>query len=224
MGAVQPRLSDPGGRGETGVDRPQSEVELQAGEEEKAMDSEELPVNPQPIGRYFNPGAVCNPYDPHAPEAARELIRLILAQDSSLSVEHVGSTAVPECDGKGILDLLVMDEAGGLERAKAALADLGFQKQTGRDPFPEERPMRRGCWEYKGRPYPVHAHVISCDSPEAAELIWFRDALRADPALRAAYVERKREIIRKGVADSLAYSIIKGSFVQRVLGVKKENG
>src|SRR4030042_2878980 len=100
--------------------------------------------NPKPIGPHNPPGAVCIPYDPLAPEAAREVIRLIVARDSSLTVEHVGSTAVPGCDGKGVLDLLVMYEPGGLERAKAALADLGFQKQTGRDPWPEERPMRVG--------------------------------------------------------------------------------
>ena len=170
-----------------------------------------------PVGLYENPGAVCRPYDARAPEAAREIIRLIRARDPSLTVEHVGSSSVPGCDGKGILDLLVMYEPGGLEQAKHALADLGFQKQTGRDPWPEERPMRVGSIAFGGGGYPVHAHVIARGSSEAAELIWFRDRLRADPDLRDKYIERKREIIRGGVADSVEYSIIKGSFVQAVI-------
>jgi GrpB-like predicted nucleotidyltransferase (UPF0157 family) len=172
------------------------------------------------VSKYVNPGAVCNAYDPRAPEAARLLIRAIVEREPSLTVEHVGSSAVPECDGKGNLDLLVMYEPGGLERAKTALADLGFQKQTGREPFPEDRPMRVGSWRYKGMTYPVHAHVIVRNAAEAGEMIRFRDALRADPDLRAAYITRKREIIRKGVADSIEYSIIKGSFVREVLGEK----
>ncbi len=176
------------------------------------------------VGTYENPGAVCAAYDPRAPEAARELIRLISAREPSLSVEHIGSTAVPNCDGKGTLDLLVMYEPGAVERAKQVLADLGFQKQSSRDPFPEDRPMRVGAWEFQGKAYPVHAHVISRDSHEAGELIRFRDRLRADPVLREAYVARKREIIRKGVADSIEYSIVKGSFVQDVLGSGKARG
>ncbi|MBN2084517.1 MAG: GrpB family protein [Anaerolineales bacterium] len=173
--------------------------------------------NPKPIGPHNHPGAVCIPYDPLAPEAAREVIRLIAARDSSLTVEHVGSTAVPGCDGKGVLDLLVMYEPGALERAKEALADLGFQRQTGRDPWPEDRPMRVGSLAFEGRLFPIHAHVIARGSDEASELMRFRDRLRADPELRNAYAARKREILKMGIADSLEYSIIKGSFVRDAL-------
>ena len=178
----------------------------------------------KPIGPHSHPGAVCIPYDPLAPQAAREVIRLIVARDPDLTVEHVGSSAVPGCDGKGVLDLLVMYEPGALERAKAALADLGFQKQTGRDPWPEERPMRVGSLDFEGRRFPIHAHVIASGSAEASELIRFRDRLRADPGLRNAYVARKREIILAGVADSIEYSIIKGEFVRDALDSDKTNG
>jgi GrpB-like predicted nucleotidyltransferase (UPF0157 family) len=190
-----------------------------AGRRQRTMTSTNRPVT-----EYRNPGAVCNAYDPRAPEAARLLIRAIVEREPSLTVEHVGSSAVPACDGKGTLDLLVMYEPGGLDRAKTALADLGFQKQTGRDPFPEDRPMRVGSWRYQGMTYPVHAHVIVRSAAEAGEMIRFRDVLRADPDLRAAYIARKREIIRKGVADSIEYSIIKGSFVREVLGEEKDSG
>lgn len=171
----------------------------------------------RPVGAYQNPGAVCAAYDPRAPQAARLLLRLITESEPGLAVEHVGSSAVPECDGKGTLDLLVTYAPGGLERAKAVLAGLGFQKQTGRDPFPEERPMRVGSLEFEGGRFPIHAHVIARDSAEASELIRFRDRLHSDPNLRAAYVARKREIIRAGVADSIEYSILKGSFVREAL-------
>jgi GrpB-like predicted nucleotidyltransferase (UPF0157 family) len=179
---------------------------------------------PYRIGPYENPGAVCLPHNPRALEAARELIRLIQAQDPSLAVEHVGSSSVPGCDGKGILDLLVMYEPGALEKAKQALAELGFQKQTSRDPWPEERPMRVGSLEFEGRTFPIHAHVLARGTSEAAELIWFRERLRADPDLRDKYAARKRAIIRGGVADSIEYSIKKGSFVQDVIDSGKAEG
>jgi GrpB-like predicted nucleotidyltransferase (UPF0157 family) len=171
----------------------------------------------QPIRKYAHPGAVCLAYDPLSPRAAAQLIRRIVERDSSLAVEHVGSSAVPDCDGKGILDLLVMYGPGGLERAKAALAELGFQPQRGRDPFPEDRPMRVGSFAFHGKTYPVHAHVIARGAAEARGMIRFRETLRDDPALRRAYVARKREIIRAGVADSIEYSERKGGFVREVL-------
>ena len=175
-----------------------------------------------PVGIYENPGAVCALSDPRAPQAARRLIRLITESEPGLAVEHVGSTAVPDCDGKGTLDLLVMYGPGGLERAKQVLADLGFQKQTSRDPFPEDRPMRVGSLEFEGRRFPIHAHVVARGSAEALELLRFRDRLRADSDLRTAYVTRKREIIHKGIADSLEYSILKGVFVRDALDSEKE--
>lgn len=171
----------------------------------------------RPIRKYDHPGAVCVAYNPLSPRAAAELIHLIVERDSSLTVEHVGSSAIPDCDGKGILDLLVLYGPGGLERAKAALADLGFQPQRGRDPFPEDRPMRVGSFAFNAKTYPVHAHVISRGAAEARGMIRFREKMRADPALRRAYVARKREILRAGVADSVEYSEIKGGFVREVL-------
>jgi GrpB-like predicted nucleotidyltransferase (UPF0157 family) len=170
-----------------------------------------------PIGRYQNPGAVCRPYDPRAPEAAAEVVRMVAAGGVGLCVEHVGSSAVPDCDGKGILDLLVLYPPGGLEAAKSALAGLGFQKQTGRDPFPEERPMRVGSFSFAGGIFQIHAHVVARDSAEAGELLRFRDALRRDPNLRRAYAARKRAILAAGVADSVEYSVVKGEFVRNFL-------
>ncbi|HKM98891.1 MAG TPA: GrpB family protein [Candidatus Binataceae bacterium] len=58
--------------------------------------------------------------------------------------------------------------------------------------------------------------VLADDSPESVELRAFRDRLRADRALVAAYVRRKREIIA-GVTGGIDYAHIKGEFVTRTL-------
>ena len=115
-------------------------------------------------------------------------------------VEHVGSTAVPECTGKGVIDLMLLYGDGRLEEAKSLLEALGFQPQGSRDPFPESRPMRVGEIEFEGSMFRLHVHVIEMHSPEVAELRTFRDALRADPELVADYVARKRQIIASGVS------------------------
>ena len=56
-------------------------------------------------------------------------------------IHHIGSTAVMGCAGKGAIDLMVLYSPGCLTLAKRVLDELGFQRQTTRDPFPEDRPM-----------------------------------------------------------------------------------
>jgi ribosomal-protein-alanine N-acetyltransferase len=153
-------------------------------------------------------------YDPVAPVLADLLARDIRAADNHLRIEHVGSSAVPGCGGKGVIDLLILYPEGLLEAAKRVLAEFGYQPQPQRDPFPEDRPMRVGSVEFQGVRYNIHAHVIAATSPEAAELLQFRDRLRTEPALREAYETEKRRILSAGVSDSLEYSIQKGDFVR----------
>jgi len=130
-----------------------------------------------------------------------------------LRVEHIGSTSVPGCAGKGVIDLMLLYGEGGLEHAKRVLDWLGFQRQSTRDPFPESRPMRLGAINYQGKIYRTHVHVIPATSPEAAELQGFRDHLRADPELMKAYVDRKRAIVDAGIVDTVDYCEAKGEFI-----------
>ena len=148
---------------------------------------------------------------------ARELSEAIRRADPSLSVEHVGSTSVPGCGGKGIIDLAVLYPEGLLAAARDTLDRLGFQKQGGPEPWPEDRPMRVGAVEHDGHIFRVHAHVITLDCDEHRELIRFRDTLRRDASLRRLYEAQKQSILARGVSDSIEYSKAKGIFVEAAL-------
>jgi GrpB-like predicted nucleotidyltransferase (UPF0157 family) len=169
------------------------------------------------VESYLNGPAFYQPYNPKAPEVAALLADQILDIESSLVVEHIGSTAVTGCAGKGIVDLAISYGHDGLERAKEVLNLLGFQHQSTRDPFPEDRPMRVGAVSYAGRTYQIHAHVLAANSDEIIKLRAFRDRLRTDPVLCASYESTKRHIIESGVTDSVAYCEAKGDFIQQVL-------
>jgi GrpB-like predicted nucleotidyltransferase (UPF0157 family) len=171
------------------------------------------------IGQYPDtPILACYPYDARAVDVARDVGALIVRGMSDIRVEHVGSTAVPGCDGKGIVDLMVMYPPGRLEAVRQQLDVLGFQRQISGRMFPEERPMRVGSIMYKGTLFRIHAHVLATDSPEVANFREFRDRLCADQELKDAYVARKREIIASGVGAALDYTMLKGTFIDAVLG------
>ena len=57
-------------------------------------------------------------------------------------------------------DLAITYAEGGLENARATLDALGFQRQGGRDPWPESRPMRVASITALGATFQIHAHVI----------------------------------------------------------------
>ena len=175
------------------------------------------PVQPL-IGPYESRPAVCRDYDPRAANVARLVAAMIRDDLPQVQVEHVGSTSVFGCAGKEIVDLMIPVPDGEMENVKEILDRLGFQRQTNRDPFPEDRPLRVGSLVHDGEVFLLHVHVIPANSPEIDDLRFFRTCLRADPDLLNAYVARKREIIASGVTDSLDYCRIKGEFIKEVLG------
>jgi GrpB-like predicted nucleotidyltransferase (UPF0157 family) len=124
---------------------------------------------------------------------------------------------VPECRGKGVIDLAVTYRAGDLEEAKATLDAIGFQRQGGRDPWPEDRPMRVAALAAFGATFQIHAHVIPFEGREHLELVGLRDVLRGDPKLRRAYENEKQRILDSGITDSLDYSNAKHSFITSML-------
>jgi GrpB-like predicted nucleotidyltransferase (UPF0157 family) len=180
-------------------------------------------MSTSPIGHYPNPAppVECVPLDPRTPEVARRVTALIVERQPELTVEHVGSTAVPECAGKGVVDLMLLYPEGELEAAKATLDDLGFQRQFTGKMWPESRPMRIGTIEHEGEIFRLHVHVLAHDSPEVATLRRFRDRLRTEPALVTAYVEEKQELIAAGLTEPRKYSAAKSPFVEAVLAEER---
>ena len=177
-----------------------------------------VPTMPnQPIGPYSMQPPKCVEYDPHTVEVARLVEKRITAVLPTVRIEHIGSTSVPGCAGKGIVDLMVIYPDGQLEAVKETLKALGFQPQTVGHIFPESRPMRVGSITHKRRTYRLHVHVIAESSSEVTTLRTFRERLRADPELMAAYVARKQAIVAAGVTDPQLYTRMKSEFIQVVL-------
>ena len=99
------------------------------------------------------------------------------------------------------------------------LLSLGFGRQGGLAPFPPTRPMLTGMVDHDDTSYRIHVHVMPPASDGLRELVAFRDALRADPELRAAYAAAKERIVA-GTPDSAPpelYTINKADFVQDAL-------
>ena len=133
------------------------------------------------IEAYHQMPAACREHDPRAMDVARQVGSLIESHLPGVVVEHVGSTSVPGCAGKGVVDLMVLYPSGGLPAVRDKLDELGFQRQTTRDPFPEERPMRTGSVDHDGTRFRLHAHVIAADCARGDRIAGLPARRPADP-------------------------------------------
>ena len=144
-----------------------------------------------------------------AEEAQR--LRRALTADLPIALEHVGSTAVPGLAAKPVLDLLGGYPAGAgvAEYVRAVVAadyvHRGEQGISGREYF------------RRGEPCSHHLHLVVAGGSFWREHLAFRDALRADAALRQAYAQLKVELARRFPRDREAYTNGKSEFIRRVV-------
>jgi GrpB-like predicted nucleotidyltransferase (UPF0157 family) len=168
--------------------------------------------------RYEDPREAYRPYDERFPEVARRVAALIRERFPTAEVEHVGSTAITGCSGKGVIDLMLLYGPGMLASARDAVDSLGFQRHDKPGAFPEDRPVRIGTIVHDGDRFRLHVHIIAEESLEVAEQRRFRDQLRDDPRLVEEYAALKQAVLEAGAKDGNDYNLGKDSFIKSVLG------
>lgn len=166
------------------------------------------------IGTYELKTPAFHPWRPEFLEVAAEVGDYLKHRISGIRVEHVGSTSVDYCGGKGIIDLLVLysDQPGDFDRVRDGVDAAGFQHQTAGHIFPEERPMRVGAVRYQETEYRFHIHVLRDGCKEERGLCEFRDDLRQDDERRRSYIELKQQILQKDLSDPREYTSHKSKF------------
>jgi GrpB-like predicted nucleotidyltransferase (UPF0157 family) len=168
------------------------------------------------IGSYDEPPIACRDFDPRAAEIARQVAGLISRHLPSVRAEHVGSTAVPGCGGRGIIDLLIACPEGDVEKIQLLLGRLGFQ-QGGEVLFPQYPPAFQGAWAQNGEAFLLHVYVLPASAAEVDSIRFLRSCLRADAELVRAYVQHKRAIVASGVSRHADYCRQKAAFLKMVL-------
>ncbi len=154
------------------------------------------------------------PYDPAWP-AAFAAERHRLAAHLSGPVEHVGSTAVPGLSAKPVIDLLAaVDSMADADAVLPALCAAGYHTSA---EFNAVLGTRRWLMRQSGGHRTHHLHLVVAGSADWADTVRFRDRLRGDPALAAAYLALKTSAAASLGADREAYTRAKGAFVAAAL-------
>ncbi len=135
-----------------------------------------------------------------------------------ITVEHVGSTAVPGLGGKPIIDIMAgVHNSAEADECLPLLRDLDYKK----GPQPEE-PDWYYCLDkvYHGKTAKLknyHLHLVKFMSDHWEKHLIFRDFLQAHPDLAQEYYELKKKLAAKYGSNRIGYTEAKTSFIKFVI-------
>jgi GrpB-like predicted nucleotidyltransferase (UPF0157 family) len=152
-------------------------------------------------------------YDPRWPRIFEELRATIwpAVSDVAVSIEHVGSTAVPGLAAKAVIDIdvIVPDDCvpAGIQR----LTSIGYAHR-GDQGIPQREAFRQPVGT------PTH-HLYLCpeSSPALANHLAVRDVLRANAVAAKAYGDLKRRLAISSAGNVDAYVHGKTDFLVGLL-------
>lgn len=161
-----------------------------------------------------------------------ELIRSKLLDtlaNLSISIEHIGSTAVPELVAKPIIDIdVVYTESADFEHIQKRLESLGYyhngnQGIEGREVFKRNTRTEDDILDKIAH----HLYVCRQDNEELRRHILFRDYIRKHTDARAQYMTLKHEIANEAQQDKKIYAHIKEikarSFINQIIELAKKD-
>jgi GrpB-like predicted nucleotidyltransferase (UPF0157 family) len=129
-----------------------------------------------------------------------------------VSIEHIGSTAIPQLAAKPIIDIdIVYDNRTAFDELKIRLAKIGYchagnQGITGRDVFKRDKTAGRHTILDS---IVHHLYVCPADSEELQRHISFRDYLIGNEEARVQYQRLKYEIAAEADQERKKYAQLK---------------
>lgn len=134
---------------------------------------------------------------------------------SLISLEHIGSTAVPGLSAKPIIDIMAgVDSLEEADRLLEPLVEFGYS--TSYD-FNAQLTDRRWLMKHASGMRTHHLHLIVYQSPTWFRHLHFRDSLRRSEELREKYQRLKEGLATVHRDDREKYTESKGRFIEAVL-------
>ncbi|MEJ2545656.1 MAG: GrpB family protein [Calditrichaceae bacterium] len=142
--------------------------------------------------------------------------RLIDAlKDNIISVEHIGSTAVPGLSAKPVIDIaLGIDYFDQSKKLIPLIKKLGYHYVP---EFESILPERRFFWKGTDKVHTYHIHMTETTNPLWINPIIFRDYLEQNPDAMHKYDELKRKLADQCSNDIQKYINGKTEFIESVL-------
>ena len=140
---------------------------------------------------------------------------------TGISIDHVGSTAIPNMYGKNIMDILI----GAKDEEEFSL----IKKILEENKFIASDKSKTDVYQFfathtgETKKGDIHIHLVIKDSERYKEFIILRNYLLNNKEEAKAYSDYKRELIKKGITERKEYKRIKGDYVTTLIARAKRN-
>lgn len=142
-----------------------------------------------------------------------------------ISVEHFGSTAVPNLSGKGVIDIYILVPKSKIFLAKEELIKSAYRFYNVKEIDGGIKMIFRKKYKYAGNIRKVHIHLGTIGVKDFEAVLKFRDILRKNRSLCREYEKVKKIAITKtknsgedSIENSRIYVKAKDDFIKRVIG------
>lgn len=153
---------------------------------------------------------------PKLAEAEIKTIKTLTSHLDRVSIDHIGSTAVPELSSKPIIDIFIcVRSIEELAHWVAPLESLGYL-------YWEENPDKTHLRFFKGMPpfgegRTHHVHIVDSSNDTIEHRLLFRDILRSDKKVRLDYQLLKLKLAHSHLTDREVYTENKFEFIASIL-------
>jgi len=158
------------------------------------------------------------PYDEGFPKMfMREKKKLLKMLGETIDIEHVGSTAVKNLSGKGIIDIAIgATDEKDLPKIAEKLAQNGYFFDRDNE-TPSDR-FFLASREHDSTFGDVHLHVVQKNAREWNNLIQFRNLLNSYEKLRTEYERLKQNLAKLTDDNRQKYKHLKGQLIDELMG------
>lgn len=145
-------------------------------------------------------------------EEEKELLLNLIGNWFYGSVEHVGSTAIPNMIAKPVIDIIF-----GVKSLKESRPAIDVLKKNGYEYWPYKEEVMHWFCKPSDAFRTHHIHLIPFESPLWKERIKFRNILLSNKIIANDYAALKRELSDKYKNDREAYTEKKWPFIKSIL-------
>lgn len=163
---------------------------------------------------------IFKPYSKKFPNLfAKEKVRVACLINTASLIEHVGSTAVPNLGGKGIIDIAIGATPQETQIISEQLQILGYEFRPAHS-TPDRLFFRIDLPDQDEGTRRYHVHLMPTNSQELKEMLLFRDYLRNHPDEAEKYAALKRNAAAESNQDGPKYRALKKPLIEGVLNKK----
>lgn len=130
-------------------------------------------------------------------------------------IEHVGSTAVPELGGKGIIDIAIKTPKNKLNQFKNKLESLGYVHTSEHQPN-DKRIFFQKIIRYQGKERRIHIHLTLNDKFWESFIV-VRDYLKNHDNECKKYTKIKKEAVNYAKGEGKKYREYKDKYLKKLL-------